>query len=555
MKSLLKIKLLQIKNTAKGIGWQKYLIFIVLSAAILGLMFFFFLKVFGFLYHQQEFPHYFKLFLSEKILTMTFLTMFMMLVMSALISTLNIFFLSRDLTLLLSSPLGSRKIFIWKAIEVGSTSALMVIFFSMPVLFSYSYYFAPSLLNIAAIVSVFFLYIICGIFLGIIVGMIIPAFFSVRKLQPVLTVVFIAFMSFVVIFLRLLRPERFGNPEYIGNLIEYMEGFSVKAFSWSPFFWIAQSLIFISKQDYWGFLKIAAAFLGVIVFFGGLLLYLQKKYYLSLFDKLNKSSRGNFRSSWKKPRWLKKKFLDYYPLLKKELKTFFRSPAQWSQLLIIAAIMVVFVLNMKGIPLPHTSVKIIISYLNLGMAAFIVAGLNSRFTFTTIPMENPGIVHIAASPFHRIKVFRFKLFFYMIPHILIGFALFFTGEITLHLDSFIRFNGIFFLALTLPFINILAVFFSLRIEETVPLTPQHLVMSKSGISYMLWSLVYIVAGMAYFLRPLFLYYYSRYKKLPIPSGEISLWFAGFLIINLVLIYLFYKKSCSIWNKREFNLSQ
>ena len=105
----------------------------------------------------------FKLFVSEKILTMNFLTMFMMLILSALVSTLNIFFLSRDLQLLLSSPIRARTVFTWKGLEVGFGSAVMVIFFSLPLLFAYSYYFAPGIGDIAAIVLVFLLYIVCGV--------------------------------------------------------------------------------------------------------------------------------------------------------------------------------------------------------------------------------------------------------------------------------------------------------------------------------------------------------------------------------------------------------
>ncbi|UCH95628.1 MAG: hypothetical protein JSV88_01955 [Candidatus Aminicenantes bacterium] len=554
MKSLFRARIRQLKNAATRFGWRKYLVFLLLSGGILGLMVFFSIKVFGFLYHQEEFPLYFKLFLSEKILMMTFLTMFMMLILSALISTLNIFFLSKDLSLLLTSPLRSRTVFTWKAIEVGVSSALMVIFFSMPVLFAYSYYFAPSLANIAAVILVFLLYMISGVLIGILIGMIIPAFFSVKKLQPVLSLVSIVLISAIVIFLRLLRPERFGNPDVINNLLEYMGGLSVKGFAWFPFYWIAKALHLVAKGDYWGYCKAIGAFLVIILLMGGFLLFLQKKYYLRLFDKLNKGTPGSHRSGWEKSRVLKKKYQDYSTLWKKEIKTFFRSPAQWSQLLIIAAIVIVFILNMKGIPMPHISVKNIIAYLNLGMAAFIVAGLNSRFTFTTIPMENPGIAHIMASPFEKVKLFRFKLLFHVIPLMIVGFILFFTGDLALHLDTFARISGIIFLAPALPFLTVLAIYFSLRIEESVPLTPQHLVMSGSGISYMLWSSIYIVAGMIYFVRPLFLYHYSRIVLRPIPYLEISLWFAGFLLVNLILIALFYKKSLSNWKKREFTAS-
>jgi ABC-2 type transport system permease protein len=549
MKNLFKARIRQLKNSFTRSSKRKYLLFFLLGAGILGMMAFFFVKVFGYLYYQEEFPLYFKLFICEKILMMTFLTMFMMLILSSLISTLNIFFLSRDLSFLLTSPLRARTVFAWKAVEVSISSALMVVFFSLPVLFSYSYYFAPRLIDIAAIILIFLLYVISGVAVGILIGMIIPAFFSVKKLQPVLSVISIVLISAIVIFLRLLRPERFGNPQVIDNLMEYMAGLTVDGFAWLPFYWIAKSMHLVARGDYWGYLETVGAFAGVIFLLGGFLVFFQKKYYLLLFDKLNKGSSGAYRSGWRESSMLKR---DYGALWKKEIKTFLRTPAQWSQVLIVAAIVVVFVLNMRGIPLPHISVKNIMAYLNMGMAAFIVAGLNSRFTFTTIPMENPGIANIMASPFKKEKIFRFKLIFYAVPQLIVGLVLFMAGDLALGLDNFTRIAGFFFLAPMLPFLTVLALFFSLKIDESLQLTPQHLIASKSGISYMLWTLVYIVGAMVYFVRPMFIYYYSQWVNRAAPTGEIALWFSGFLLLNLLLIIIFYRKSLSIWRKREFS---
>ena len=548
MKALLKARFRQLRNTARAAGKRQYLLFFLLGAGILGLMGFFSAKVFGFLYYQKEFPDFFKLFVSEKILTMTFLTMYMMLILSSLISTLNIFFLSRDLDLLLTSPMRSRTVFAWKALEVAAGSALMVTFFALPVLFAYSYYFAPSIGDIAAIVLVFLLYIICGVMTGIIIGMMLPAYFSVKKLQPILSLVSIILISGIVIFLRLLRPEQFGNPDVIDNLVQYMGGLNVKIFAYFPFAWIASALKYTAANDTAGYWKAVGAFVMVIALLGLFLGFLQKRYYLRLFDKLNKGSRGGYRSRWRESFILGR---DYGALWKKEIKTFIRTPAQWSQLLVIGAIIIVFVLNLKGIPMPHPAVKTFIAYLNLGMAAFIVVGLNSRFSFPTIPMESPGIAHLLASPFRRNKILVFKFLFYAVPQFIIGFLLFLTGDIALQLQPFTRLSGIFFLVPVLPFLTVLSLYFSLKIKEAVPLTPQHLLMSKSGIYYMLWSLIYIAAGMAYFVRPVFLFYYSRFRQLSTPTVEIALWFGGFVLLNLVLIIFFYRKTMTSWKNREF----
>ena len=268
--------------------------------------------------------------------------------------------------------------------------------------------------------------------------MIIPAFVSVKKLQPLLSLVGIVFISAIVIFLRLLRPEQFGNPEVINNLMQYMAGLNISFMDYLPFAWISKSLSAIAEGNYWGYWKGTGAFAGVILLLTAFTGFLQKKYYLKLFDKLNKGSRGGYRSSWKKPLFVRGA---YAPLWRKEVKTFLRTPAQWSQLLIIGAIMIVFVLNIKGIPEAHSSVKSIIAYLNLGMAAFIVSGLNSRFTFPTIPMESPGIVHLLTSPFKRSRLLHFKFVFFGIPQLLIGLLLFLAGDISLGLDAFAFINS------------------------------------------------------------------------------------------------------------------
>lgn len=551
MKSLFKSRFRQMRNAWKRSSFRMIILLFLLVALILASLSFFFIKVFGFLYHQEEFPAFFKLFLSEKILMMTFLTMFMMMIMSALVSTLNIFFLSKDLPLLLSSPLRSRTVFAWKSVEVTVSSAMMVVFFSLPALFAYCYYFAPRLFDIAAIVAVFVLYILCGVSIGILIGLAVPAFFSVKKLQPVLSVVSIILISSIVIFLRMLRPEQFGNPDVINNLMQYMSGLNTDGFAWFPFYWIAKGLNLVAKGDYGGYLQVLATFVLVNALLAAFILFLQKRYYLSLYDKMNKGTGGSYRSHWKAPRLLKGWLGPYSTLLKKEVKTFLRSPDQWSQLLVIAAIVIVFVLNIKGIPLPHPSVKNIIAYLNLGMAAFIVAGLNSRFTFTTIPMENPGIVHFAASPFEKGRVYRFKLLFYTIPQMLIGLILFMAGDAALQQDAFARLSGFVFLVPAIPLLTVLAIYFSLKVDTDTPLSPQLLVASKNGISYMLWSLAYVVAGMIYFVRPMFLYYYSRWTGRPVPTTEIALWYGGFVLLNLALWIFFYNRSIHRWLEREY----
>ena len=69
-------------------------------------------------------------------------------------------------------------------------------------------------------------------------------------------------------------------------------------------------------------------------------------------------------------------------------------------------------------------------------------------------------------------------------------------------------------------------------NETNPLSPEHVIVSKQGISYMLWSMIYLVGGMLFLARPIGVYYWRHFTREPVPYVEISVWFVGFLLVNL-----------------------
>ena len=128
---------------------------------------FFFNKIFGYLAQVQEFPRVFKVFLAEKLLMMIFMTLFSMLLLSALLTALDVFFISRDLHFLFSTPLPIRSVFAWKMLETAAYSSAMVVFFSLPILFFYCRYFAPGPGQVLQVLLAFLLFIACGVLAGI----------------------------------------------------------------------------------------------------------------------------------------------------------------------------------------------------------------------------------------------------------------------------------------------------------------------------------------------------------------------------------------------------
>jgi len=546
MKSLLKLKFLQLRNSLARGEKKKFILFVLLGLFFTLVLGFFFNQIFGYLAQVQEFPHVFKVFLAEKLLMMIYMTLFSMLLLSALLTALDVFFISRDLHFLFSTPMPVRSAFAWKMLETTAYSSAMVVFFSLPVLFFYCRWFAPGAGQVMQVLLAFLLFIACGVLTGILLGLIIPAFFSVRRLQPVLSVFSIILISFIIVFMRLLRPERFLEPSEIDNVLRYMGSLDLKVFYYFPFAWLSRAMSLVAdgrNAPYWktiGLFVLLAASLLALVF------WLRGKIYLQLFDKLNRGGKGYYKSRWR-PSRLKN---DYQPLLRKEGKTFLRTPAQWSQLLIVGALVAVFVINMKMIPMPHQSIKNFVSYLNLVMAVFIVSGLNSRFTFTSIPNEGPGQAHIFGSPYPRVKFFRFKLLFHLLPLLFVGFVLYGLGDLALHFDGFTRLIALVFLPPAIIFLTVLSLELGIETNETNPISPEHVIVSKQGISYMLWSMIYLVGGMLFLVRPVGVYYWHRYTRGTVPYAEIIAWFTGFLLVNFALIAHYYRKGRRLWLARE-----
>ncbi len=546
MKSLLKLKFLQWRNSLRRGEKKRFLLFILLGLFFMLVLGFFFNKIFGYLIGVQEFPKVFKVFLAEKLLMMIYMTLFSMLLLSALLTSLDVFFISRDLHFLFSTPLPVRSAFAWKMLETAAYSSAMVVFFSLPVLFFYCRWFAPAAGQVLQVLLAFLLFIACGVLSGILLGLIIPAFFSVRRLQPVLSVFSIILISFIVVFLRLLRPERFLEPSEIDNVLRYMGSLDMKVFYYFPFSWLSRAMSLAADGKYAAYWKTIALFLLLAVILLALVFWLRRSFYLQIFDKLNRGGKGSYKSRWR-PTRLKN---DYPPLLRKEGKTFLRTPAQWSQLLIVGALVAVFVINMKMIPMPHQSVKNFVSYLNLIMAVFIVSGLNSRFTFTSVPNEGPGQVHIFSSPFVKSKFFRFKLLVHLLPLLLVGFVLYGLGDLALHFDGFTRLIALVFLTPAIVFLTIFSLTLGIETNETNPLSPEHVIVSKQGISYMLWSMIYLVGGMLFLVRPVGAYYWHRFTRDAVPYAEIGAWFAGFVLVNAALIVHYYRKGKRLWMARE-----
>jgi ABC-2 type transport system permease protein len=87
----------------------------------------------------------------------------------------------------------------------------------------------------------------------------------------------------------------------------------------------------------------------------------------------------------------------------KDLRLFFRDNTQWSQLILLAVLLMVYLFNIKSLPL-HSGERVpfrlvsMISFLNLGLAGFVLAAVAARFVFPGISLEGRQMWLLRSSP-------------------------------------------------------------------------------------------------------------------------------------------------------------
>ena len=168
----------------------------------------------------------------------------------------------------------------------------------------------------------------------------------------------------------------------------------------------------------------ALAYLGVTLanalFLSWLAVKLVSDRFLGAFDRAQ-SMRGSDRRTFIEPAGgLAAAAFFYLPMrlrliAAKDLRTFFRDPLQWTQLLILFGLMILYLVNVPrfsgGQPLAGWGM--IIPFLNFGAISFILATFTSRFVFPLVSLEGHQLWLIGMLPLTAGQILLAKFAFAM----------------------------------------------------------------------------------------------------------------------------------------------
>src|SRR5262245_51765781 len=336
-------------------------------------------------------------------LSWLFLTFLSFLAFSGIVTALSTFFLSEDLRLLLATPVSLRRFFYARYTRTLAQAGWMVVAFLVPVLFGVGLarcagplFYATALLTLVPFVMI-------PVALGSVVTLFLVNAFPARRARDVLMLMGLLFGVALVLLLRFVQPEKLLKVESLPDVTAFFATLQSPVTPLLPSFWAGEAL-FSALQARIDWLHLGAlwttAFAVTVMArmaFG--------RYYFSGWSKAQEARKARFthlRSVEVLSRTLPIGSVTRH-LLIKDLKVFLRDTSQWSQLLLLMALVLVYlynfrVLDLERIPYMSGLVKNAYAFVNLGMAAFVLSAVAVRFVFPAVSAEGAAFWVIRSSP-------------------------------------------------------------------------------------------------------------------------------------------------------------
>lgn len=345
----------------------------------------------------------------SRLLSTFSLTVFVLLIFSNVLVAYAVLFRSREMTLLVHSPLPTATLFLGRFVECVSFSSWATAFLGAPVLIAYGVETKAPLLFYLALIPFYIPFVVIPAAIGTVLCLLLVRAVS-RLRHRLVTVGFFAAAPVVALFAafrdRFELPD-LSNPSGVQAIIDLL-GRSQNPFL--PSQWLSSGILAAATGDFAEaffqlFLLVSNAALALLlatlvaerVFYGAWSALLAAEE-----QRPEKSQNG---ASLRLLETLFRPLPEpYRSLVIKDVRSFWREPSQWSQFVIFFGILAVYLANLGGdqrVALDPETWQAWGTLLNLGAALLILASLTTRFVYPMISLEGRRIWILGMAPLSR----------------------------------------------------------------------------------------------------------------------------------------------------------
>ena len=463
-------------------------------------------------------------------LSWLFLTFLSFLAFSGVVAALSTFFLSDDLRLVLAAPVAARRLFLARFARTVAQAGWMVVVFLVPVLAGIATAKCVSPLFVFTALATTAPFVVIPIAIGCAVTLMLVNVFPARRARDILMLMGLVFAISIVLLLRFIQPERLLRVESMPEVTAFFATLQSPITPMLPSFWAGEAL-FAGLQGGSDPLHIAALWTtaaAIVVMVG----WAFERWHFTGFSKAQEARKARF-TQWR--------VLDVIGgllplstvrkhLLLKDLKVFLRDVSQWSQLLLLLALTLVYLYNFRVLDLdrlPYMSgfLKNIYAFLNLAMASFVMSTVTVRFVFPAVSAEGAAFWIIRTAPISLRDFLWSKFWTGLVPILILTEGLIIAGNELLGVDPFLkRMSAVAVIFMAFALVG-LGTGLGARYPRFAADNPSQVAGSYGGVAFMIVAVLFILVMIALLGWPSSLYLFNQMRNRPL-TGVQQLMMAG-----------------------------
>lgn len=494
--------------------------------------------------------------LIVQLLNLLCLTLFSMLVFSNIITSISTLYMSRDLDLLISSPIPTHDIFLSKFFATLINSSWMAVLFGAPIFIAYGQVYHASWGYYAVLPVAIMPFLLAPSGLGVLFTMTLMRFFPARRTHQIMTFIGLIFIAGLVMFFRFLQPEKFlGKDVPEERIIQFVEKLKAPDYPWLPSSMMTKSLqagafgdwtVFMNEQRTLWIAAVALVAVTVVVatwfYYSGwasahgartVMMPKKEKYFYSVVRRAVSVFSPDIRA-----------------LVMKDLKLFWRDTGQWSQLFMLGALVVVYIFNIRNLPLDTIYLKNVVSVMNIGLAGVVLAAVAARFVFGAVSVEGRSFWTVHSSPVDFRRYLWAKFLLYILPLLLLAEILVVVSNWFLAVDGFVMaVSAGAIAALTVGLtglgVGMGAMYPKFDFENVAEVGA-----TAGAIMYMIISLGFVGLSVSLIAGPVHMRLRHVFFLVPMDWGSALASFAALGVITAVFVYAPLKLGVEALNKLE-----
>jgi ABC-2 type transport system permease protein len=449
----------------------------------------------------------------EYLFSMFFLSISIMLFFSTGIITYTGLFHSREGAFLLSTPATTDRIFAYKFAESVAISSWGFFLLGSPLMAAYGLTTKAPAGFYAMFVIYLLMFVLIAGSLGAIVAIVVANVFPKRQKGVLATGVITIVVLFVALAVRLWQtPGDTPTGDWLGNVQNRL------AFCQNPLWpsrWMSAGLLASARGEW----SRSGYYLLVLSAHAALAYLAAAAVARDLYFRGYSRVQGN-RSS-RRRKWFYAfdevfhRLFFFVPgpirlLLLKDLRTFCRDPAQWSQFLIFFGLLAFYFLNIPrlGYGVQSPSWRNMVSFLNLSVTALILSTFTSRFIFPLLSLEGRNFWVLGLLPLGRKQILWGKFAFSVGISLLATEGLVFLSDLMLGMGPVMIALHLAMVAVLCAGLSGISVGLGARLPNLRETDPSKIAVGFGGTLNLLVSLVYIFAIVTSMAIPCHLYFLS-----------------------------------------------